>query len=141
MGRAHCNLERLRSRGSSVFISVHLMGKRRSLLVYIESPVNATPKSSHANATQKFRRFARFPLVTLWATFQARESCLASQMIIATIGCSDSRICQSLRRYVCKCLRHNSPSTSLWLPSCTGRSRRASVPSALVPSKKGLTAR
>jgi hypothetical protein len=107
----------------------------------VESLVNATPKSSHANATQKFPRFPRFPLVTPWATFQAREYCLASQSIIATFGCSDASICQFLRRCVCECLRHNIPSISLWLPLCPGKARRASVPSALAHSKKCFTAR
>jgi hypothetical protein len=137
-GRARCNLERFRSRGTSAFIPVCLMGKRRSLFVYVESPVNATQKRSHGNATPKF---PRFPLVTPWATYQAREYCLASQLIIGTFGCSDASICQSLRRCACKGLRHNSPSTSLWFPSCPCKSRRASALSALAHSKKGLTPR
>jgi hypothetical protein len=134
--RAHCNLERFRNRGSSVFFSVCLKGKRRSLLVYVESPVNATPKSPDAN-----EKFPRVPLVTPWAICQAREYFLASQLIIATFGCSDASICLSLRRCVCDCLRHNSPSTSLRLSLCPGKSRGASVPSALAHSKRCLTAR
>jgi hypothetical protein len=137
-GRAHCNLECFRNRVSSAFFSVCLKGKRRSLLVYVESSVSATPKRFHANTTQTF---PRFPLVSPWAKCQAREYCSASHLIIANSGCSDARSCRSLRRCVCDCLRHNSPSRSLWLPLRPGKSRKASVPFALVHSKNGLTAR
>jgi hypothetical protein len=95
---------------------------------------------------KKFRRkcdpkFPQVPLVTPWAICQAREYFLASHLIIATFGCSVAGICLSLRRCVCDCLRHNSPSTSFWLSLCPAKSRRASVPSALAHSKKDLTAR
>jgi hypothetical protein len=118
------------------FFSSCLRKKRRRLLVYVESPVNAIPKRSHADATQKFPRFPRlpqFPLVTSWATCQAREHYSASQLTITTFGCSDASIRESSAMCL-ECLRHSSPSTSLWLPFCPGKSRRATVPSASKPA-------
>jgi hypothetical protein len=119
--RLICNLERFRNRGTSAIFSVCLRGERRSLLVCAESPMNATPQGSHANSTQRFSRFPRFPLVTPSATCQAREHCAARQLTITTFGGSDGSIRESAAMYLER-LRHNSPSASLW---------RAIVPSAL----------
>jgi hypothetical protein len=136
--RAHCTLERFRNRGSSAISSVCLRGKRRSRFVYVESPVNAIPKRSHANATQKFQRFPRFPLVTPWTLVKLVSIAQPVNRPLPPLGCSDASIRESAAMCL-ECLRHNSPSTSLWLPLRPGKSRRATVPSALAHSKKGLT--